>query len=324
MNKKCILILIFLCAVLLLQSCGQNDPAVTPQAGKLGIDSQNYPKIDGSTASLPIVQEIYKAMYNPETVDGKKIWSGLPQSASKTITSYNMLIDGGVDMIIVPDPSEEVKSLAEEKGVELEYTPVCLEALIFIVNKITPVNNITTEELRSIYIDRKITYWSRLAGGDINDLSMTEIFPYTRNEDSGSHALMEKFILKGDKINEQIAKDNMASSMFMIVDDVENNINFPVDSNYKYQSLPLGYTLYYFFQNNKEAYKWDNVKILSIDGTEANDETIASGKYPYSTCYYAVIRSDNPKDSPSRKLISWLLSKEGQKIFTNAGFGAVK
>ena len=299
------IIIIFFCAALILQSCGQSEKEII---------AQNYPKIDGSTSSLPIVQAIYKIFHKPEIVDGEQLWSGLPQSASQTIESYKMLIEGETDLIIVPDPSEEVQKLAEEKGAELEYVPICLEALVFIVNKTTQINNITTEELKSIYTDMQINKWSQLGESD------KYIFALVRNEDSGSHALMEKFVLKGAKVHEDIEMNNMALSMVAMVDEVENYVNYNGGAG---NSAPLGYTIYYYFQNNKESQKWNSVKLLGIDGAEPNDATIASGEYPYSTYYYAVIKSDTPKDSPERKLISWLLSNEGQRIFAESGFGGI-
>ena len=308
MKKHIIFLSLLSFIAVMLQSCGQNS-IVTQQAKHIGINELNYPRIDGSTSSLPIVQEIYKAMYKPEIIDGEKVWSGLPQSAAKTIESYQMLIDEEIDLIIVPDPSEEVMKIAVDKRVELEYIPVCLEALVFIVNQRTGIDNIATEELKSIYTDMQINNWSQLGGQNEN------IFALSRNEDSGSHALMEKFVLKGGKMNENI--DNMIMRMFEMVDNVENFTN-------KFTGLPLGYTIYYFFQNNKEEQNWNNVKLLSIDGVEPNSVTIASGEYPYSTNYYAVIKNDTPKNSPSRKLISWLLSDEGQHIFTDAGFGNIE
>jgi phosphate transport system substrate-binding protein len=172
------------------------------------------------------------------------------------------------------------------------------------------IENITTDELRKIYIDRQIDNWSQLGGADI------KINALTRNRDSGSYALMDEFVLKGEKVNDEIERDSMMTSMFGIVEDVINN-------NISPDSLPLGYTLYYSIQNSKKEKQWDNLKILNIDGIEPNDKTISSGEYPYSTFYYAVIRSDTDKDSAVRKLISWLLASEGQKIISNAGFGNI-
>jgi phosphate transport system substrate-binding protein len=304
-----------LCAAVLLQSCVRDGSGT----GKTDIDiidiiKQNYPKIDGSTSALPIIQGIYKAMHAPETVDGEEVWAGLPQEASKTIVSYMSLIYGGVDLIIVPDPSEEVWERLEESGAEIEFIPLCLEALVFITCKENTADNINTEELKSIYTDMQINNWSQISGQD------SWIEALARNEDSGSHALMEKFVLKGAKVNEIIENNSMIMGMFGMIDEIENYVNIMGGQRH----LPLGYTVYYFFQNNKEEYDWDNVKILSIDGVEPNNETIASGEYPYTTNYYAVIRQDTPENSPIRTLISWLLSDDGQKIFADAGFGVIK
>ena|GEM_PF-6903907 len=71
--------LIIFCAMIFLQSC-----AVEPLKN---IIARDYPRIDGSTSSLPIVQEIYKAMFEPEIIDGEQVWADLPQSASQTVES---------------------------------------------------------------------------------------------------------------------------------------------------------------------------------------------------------------------------------------------
>ena len=107
MKKKIIFLLILFGITAIFQGCGQKET-------NIDIIAKDYPGIDGSTSSLPIVQEIYKAIFKPEIINGEKVWNELPQTASKTIESYILLIDGEVDLIIVPDPSEEVKKLAEE------------------------------------------------------------------------------------------------------------------------------------------------------------------------------------------------------------------
>jgi len=307
MKKNIIFLIVLFYTAIMLQSCGQTK-------NEYDIISQNYPRIDGSTSTLPIVQEMYKNFHTPEIVDGEEVWQKLPDSASQTFISYGMLINGEMDFIIVPAPSEEVRRLAEEKGVELEYIPVCLEALVYITHKNNTADNITTEQIKSIYTDMQINNWSNLGGED------KWIEALVRNEDSGSHALMGKFVLNGEEVNEIIVNNTMIMSMFGMIDEVENYINLNSGGN----RIPLGYTIYYFFQNNKEEQNWNNVKLLNIDGIEPNNQTIASGEYPYSTNYYAVIRSDTLKDSPSRKLISWLLSDEGQQICVNSGFGSIK
>ena len=309
-------IILFLLFILLLQSCAQDYITVQEQNIK-NIIAEDYPRIDGSTSSLPILQEIYKSIHAYELINGQATWSELPQEASKTIDSYKMLISGELDLIIVPYPSEEIQSLIVEKNIELDYIPICLEALIFIVNKEANVKNITTEELKKIYIDASVDNWSQIGG--INN----KIGALVRNQDSGSHSLMEKFILQGEEMNEEINEYNTIITMFAMVEEVENYINNNNVDSYK-NPLPLGYTVYYYFKNNKKTQNWDNIEILNINGVEPNNQTIASKEYPYSTCYYAVIKKDTPIDATPRKLISWLLSKESQELFKRAGFGTIK
>jgi len=322
MKKICIgLFLSFaIFALILFQSCNHD----VSQTKKMDIDPQNYPRIDGSTSSLPIVQGAYKAFHEPEIINGEEIWNDLPQSASKTIESYKMLIDGELDLIIVPDPSEEVWELAKEKCVELEYIPICVEGLVFITHKSMPIDNITTEQLKSIYIDMQINNWSQL--GSDKDLIIDALI---RNEDSGSHALMEKFILEGEKINETIDENNKMLTMVAMIEEVETYLNGHIDADRvnktgnRFPRFPLGYTLYYFLQNNEEIQKWENIKTLSIDGIEPNNQTITTKEYPYSTYYYVVIRSTAPANSTERTLLQWLLSDEGKKMIDEAGFGSI-
>ncbi|KPU42977.1 hypothetical protein OXPF_34080 [Oxobacter pfennigii] len=79
-------------------------------AAAIGITEENHPRIDGSTSTLPLVQGIYRRMFLPADGDGNG-WPGLPQKASKTVPSYESLINGNVDLIIVPDPSKDGSKL---------------------------------------------------------------------------------------------------------------------------------------------------------------------------------------------------------------------
>ena len=66
------------------------------------------------------------------------------------------------------------------------------------------------------------------------------------------------------------------------------------------------------------------LKLLSIDGIEPNDETIANGTYPLSNNTYVVLRKDTPENSPARKLAEFMLTPEGQECVSMAGFGPLK
>ena len=162
-----------------------NVPAIRAE----GAPDIEIPILDGSTSTYAITQNIYRMFYN--NYDKAP---GFPKKHSKTVESYKRLIDGEVEMIFVPDASEDVMKYAEEKGVNLKFIPIANEALIFFTAAENPISNITTDQLYNIYVNNNITNWKELGGTD------AALAAYCRNEDSGSHAQMEKFILNGKEI----------------------------------------------------------------------------------------------------------------------------
>ncbi|AQS58954.1 hypothetical protein B0537_07575 [Desulforamulus ferrireducens] len=159
-----------------------NQNLMSDTADKLGITNQNYPKIDGSTSTLSIVRAINQAMYLSNENDN------FPETASKTMPSYKMLINGEVDMIIVPYASSDVLAMAENAGVKLEFFPIAAEALVFITPKENKAENISMEQVCEIYLNYGIANWSALGGTN------SELVPICRNSDSGSQSQMENLI----------------------------------------------------------------------------------------------------------------------------------
>ena len=68
----------------------------------------------------------------------------------------------------------------------------------------------------------------------------------------------------------------------------------------------------------------NDLKMIPINGVAPTEESIASGAYPFTTSYYAVVRADSPEGSPARNLIKWLETDEGKNAIENAGFGAIR
>ena len=106
-----------------------------------------------------------------------------------THSSYINLISGSADLIIVArEPSDDELDLAREKGVEIHYAPIALDAFVFIVNVRNPVRSLTIEQIRDIYTG-KIPDWAEVGG------TPGAIRHYIRNRNSGSQEKMEKMVL---------------------------------------------------------------------------------------------------------------------------------
>ena len=267
--------------------------------------TEEIPVLDGSTSTYPITQNIYYGYFqnaenNPD----------MPKSHSKTSNSYKRLIDGEVELIFVPDPSEDIKKYAEEKGVKLKYTPIANEALVFFTANDNKVDNITAQQLYDIYVDNKYSNWNELGGDD------AFLAPYCRNNDSGSHAQMEKFILNGKDLNPDIARERTSVMMASILTDVDS---------YNHQNpgkYAMGYSLYYYFNNVQMVIGDVDLKLMKINGIEPTDETISNGEYPFTTNYYAVSRDEeNPKVDAFLKLMQ---SEFGDDVISASGLGVIK
>ncbi len=65
-----------------------------------------------------------------------------------------------------------------------------------------------------------------------------------------------------------------------------------------------------------------HLKLLSVDGISPSDESISSGKYPYTTNYYAVIRDES--DPKTDEFVKLMQGDFGKDIISSAGLGTIK
>jgi len=111
------------------------------------------------------------------------------------------LIKGEADLIYeCRRPSPDEVKLIEEHGVELEITPIALDAFVFLHHEDNPVTELTAEEVRDIYTraedgDRgRIDNWEQVGGPD------AEINAYTRNPNSGSQETLLTLVMKDREV----------------------------------------------------------------------------------------------------------------------------
>ena len=254
---------------------------------------ENYPKIDGSTATIPLA-EAFKSNFTGTDINQIEV------EHSKTHNAYVNLINGKTDLILSTYPSEEELKLAKEKNVELEIVPIVKEAFVFFVNKDNKVENLTLEQIQQIY-SGKITNWRDVGGEN------TRILPFQRPADSGSQTGMQSLVMKGIKMIEPTT-ETISQTMANIVD---------VISDYNNKDTAIGYSYYYYATT---MYTSDTIKFLSIDGVKPTYDNIKNGLYDIQTAYYAVIRKDELENSNTRKLLNAMKSERGQNVAKEAGY----
>lgn len=308
MKKK--LILLMISGSLLLSGCTSDKSNNTSKDPSSGSSSQvsttikevenpnftkeTYPKVDGSTATIPLSEEIASKLLNLSKEESKTYIKH-----NKTHDAYLNLINGTADIIFVTEPSKDELNLAKQANVELEVIPVVKEGFVFLVNTSNPINNLTVKQVQDIY-QGKIKNWKEVSGKD------KEIVAYQREANSGSQTLMEQLVMKG------LPMSKYPTTVVYGMDGLIESI-----AKYDNSDTALGYSVFYYA---KTMYSKDTIKLLSIDGITPDNKTMASGKYPFTTAYYAVLKKSTPKDASSRKLLNWILSKDGQKTAEEAGY----
>ena len=68
-----------------------------------------------------------------------------------------------------------------------------------------------------------------------------------------------------------------------------------------------------------DVYGEEDLLAFTLDGVSAKPENVASGDYPLGTKGYVVIRADEAKNSPARRLYDWFGSTICDEILNNNG-----
>ena len=307
-NKRIINILLVIIVILVLVACvlgyiyftkEKTKPIIDPEEKK-AIQNQekifsleNYPKIDGSTVTLPLA-EAFKANFTGTDIKDVNV------SHSKTHNAYVNLINGDTDLILVTAPSEDEKKLAKEKGVEFEIVPIVKDAFVFFVNTDNPVESLTLEQIQNIY-SGDIKNWKDVGGEN------ERILAYQRPENSGSQSGMLELVMKGKKMMKPLT-ETVSQTMEDIID---------VISDYSNGKNAIGYSYYYYAT---QMYTNDKMKMLAVNGIDPTYENIKTGLYELQTQYYAVIRRNEEQNSETRKLLNAMKSERGQKVAKEAGY----
>lgn len=264
-----------------------------------GIDAGNYPIVDGSTANMPLMAQVYSDVCGVSLDEAQTM-----VEVSTTAYAWRNLLDKKVDLLLVYEAPEAVKVEIEASDTKLEITPIGRDGLVFLANTKNKVDNLSSEQIKDIYTG-KTTSWSELGGDD------TEIVAFQRDKESGSQTLFEKLLMKGTQPME--AKTELRpADMGALIDGV---------SYYDGSNGAIGYSVFYYA---KEMYSKPNLKLLSVDGVAPSVETIGSGEYPLVNNFYAAIRADEAEESPARILYNYLVGDYGRDVVRVAGYAPIE
>jgi phosphate transport system substrate-binding protein len=233
----------------------------------------NFPRIDGSPATIPLAQGVACILLGEprENVADMMIFT-------RTTQAFRDLAAGLSDILIVSEPTPDVFDDLAEHYFNIEMAPIAIDALVFIVSESNPVNNITSDQLRDIYLGN-ITNWQQVGGDDV------EITAFQRNEEAASQVLMEKLVMDWQPMAD--APIQNFSSVFEMDEAITAIRGFDGSAG------AICYTLFYYADVMEMA---EGLKIISIDGIDPDIDSIKSGAYPFLNAYYAVMHAGEPED----------------------------
>ena len=197
---------------------------------------------------------------------------------------------GGTCRQIMEDPKSNM-TIKEERRVQL--TPVAWDALVVIVHKDNPVDNMTLDQLRDLYKGR-ITNWKQLGGKD----APVELYVRTGKISGVGRTLREIVFANYD---EEFVAAHVAEESATLEKDMVTNPN------------GVGMT------GISSARKLVGVaKILRLEGKEPSFENIRDGKYLlYRPLYMVTHLQDN--DPEVKRFINFVMGAEGKQVMRRAG-----
>lgn len=307
MKKIRMILCVVMMAVILLSGCGRDTLVPEPtsiQEEQTGIadivgtmTADTYPKVDGSTATLPLSEAVFVAATGESAeVAAENVVH------TKTTNSYNRLYNGEVDLLIVYEPADSI--VERMKTEPLCIKPIGLDALVFLANTANPLESLSMEQLVDIY-SGKISNWSEVGGPD------KEMLAFQRPAGSGSQTLMQKLVM-GDVA---MADGDNVFRYSTMSDILEGMLSYNNEDN------TLGYSVFYYANN---MYFEKDLKLMGVDGVIPSTQTIYDGSYSLTNAFYAVVRPDEPADSNARKIYDWLTSEAGQQLVLDLGYVPVQ
>ena len=177
-----------------------------------------------------------------------------------------------------------------ESGVKLNH--VAWDALVVIVNKSNPVNNIAPEQLRGV-LTGKITNWKDL-GGESAPIKLL----VRKGKISGVGRTLRQMLFNDPSQEFSSAARILKSSG-------------PIEQGVEKDKLAIGVS------GISSSKKRKGLKALKFDNVAPTKENIRTGKYTMFRPLYLVTKT---KPSPeARKFLNFALSDEGQKIISQQG-----
>jgi phosphate transport system substrate-binding protein len=217
----------------------------------------------------------------------------------------------GANLVALSWPMREegLQLLRERMGVEPIKVTVALDAIVLLVHHRNPVAGLTLSQVGAIFGEvpekETIDQWQQV--GVNGKLARVEINRYGRDRTSGTFAAFKKMGLGGGQERNDVRPQPGSMSVVIEVGSDEAGI---------------GYAATGFARRSSK------VRVVPLARTDGEgfitptNETVLNGEYPLmrEVYIYAMPRQDGTIDAAAKEFITFVLSRDGQKLVMEDGF----
>lgn len=183
-------------------------------------------------------------------------------------------------------------SQARDRNVVLKATTVAKDGIAVIVNPKNPISAVTMGQLAKIYSGAQT--WKQIGG------SSAKVVATGRDSSSGTYVFFQDMVLGGKRYRNDMLTMPSNNAICQTVSQDEGAVGY----------VGLAYA--------KEFAAKHKVKIVTVNGILASDETVHSGKYPLWRPLYCY--TNGRPGGVIGDYLKFCTSAEGQKIVEKVGY----
>ena len=202
---------------------------------------------------------------------------------------------GGINAtkIGTADIAASSREMSSQEKESLKSVVIGRDALVVILNKSNPIDNLSVEQLRDIYLGR-ITNWKQLNGPN----KLVQLV--NRESGSGTKTLFQELVVHS------IGSKNLQMSLKSIV----NNSNAEVKETVRLIPGAIGYVSFGFVD--------DSVNGINVNLVKPTISNIKMNKYKLVRNLYYLVRDDNSQ--LIKRFLEFVLSKDAQQVVLKEGY----
>lgn len=263
------------------------------------LSEEELPSLGASVLASPLMNAVIKDFTQDDNFSDSNI------NFSDTKEGYKKLIDGQIDILFALEPTDDIITIAEAKGVELELIPIAKEAFVFYVNSANPVDALDISDIQKIY-SGQVNNWSQIGGEN------SKIVAFQRPENGLNQREMIVSVMKNLEMIDA-PKDVLYDKNYGEIKDLI--------AGYDNSKNAIGYSYYTEAKAlyDIDAKTDDTIKFLRINDIAPNYETIHNGTYPVQTNYY-LVKNKNNNSERIKIFMDAILSDRGKRVVREAGY----